>query len=78
MPFVETDFSLGVWLFFDTDDNLAAVREDGRSSTVERTLLAALADTAYPPEWLTIVEFSSDSHENVERNYEGSYFYRRR
>ena len=78
VPFVETDFSLDVWLFFDTDDTLAAVRGDGRHAVVEQTFLAALIATGYPPDWLEKVVFSSDSHENVERNFEGSYFYRLR
>ena len=78
VPFVDTDFSLDVWMFYDTDDNLAAVRGDGRCAAVEQAFLAALTTIGYPPDWLENVVFSSDSHENVERNFEGNYFYRLR
>ena len=78
VPFVEDDFSLAVWLFFDADADLTSVQRDGRYATVEEKFSEALAAEEYPSEWLAHIAYYGDSHENVERNYEGSYFYRLR
>lgn len=40
--------------------------------------LAILAENGYPADWLADTSFEVDSHENVERNFDGSYFYRLR
>jgi hypothetical protein len=45
---------------------------------VQQEFLSILGAGGYPAAWLPDVAFDIDSHENVERNYDGSYFYRLR
>jgi hypothetical protein len=78
VPFVETDFSLGVWLFYDTGLNLTRAAADGTTANVQRQFLSILSSAGYPADWLARISFVVDSHENVERNFEGSYFLRLR
>jgi hypothetical protein len=78
VPFVETDFSLSVWLFYDTDRSVADLDHDGTTARVQQEFLSILDAGGYPAAWLPDVAFYVDSHENVERNYDGSYFYRLR
>jgi hypothetical protein len=78
VPFVETDFSLNVWLFYDTDRSVADLDRDGTTARVQQEFLSILGAGGYPAAWLPDVAFEVDSHENVERNYDGSYFYRLR
>jgi hypothetical protein len=78
VPFVDTDFSLTVWLFYDTDLNVTRAADDGTTANVQERLLSILSADGYPADWLSQTSFVVDSHENVERNFEGSYFYRLR
>jgi hypothetical protein len=78
VPFVHTDFSLSVWLFYDTDINLTRTAAEGTTANVQQEFLSILFAAGYPADWLSRTSFFADSHENVERNYEGSYFYRLR
>jgi hypothetical protein len=78
VPFVADDFSLSTWLFYDTDASAAALEADGTTATVRREFLAAVRTLGYPERWADEIDFSVDSHENVVRSYEGSYFYRLR
>ena len=78
MPFVQDDFSLTTWLFYDTDASAAAREADGTTATVRREFLATLRELGYPERWAGDIDFCVDSHENVVRSYEGSYFYRLR
>jgi hypothetical protein len=78
VPFVDTDFSLSVWLFYDTNANVTQAAADGTTTDVQQEFQSILSASGYPRDWLSRVSFYIDSHENVERNYEGSYFYRLR
>ena len=78
VPFVPTDFAAWVWLFFDTDADVARCADNGVTTTVEQEFLSILARNGYPADWLADTSFCVDSHENVQRNYEGNYFYRLR
>lgn len=78
VPFVETDFGVSVWLFYDTDVSVARLDRDGGSARMQEEFLSFLSADGYPAQWLSDVAFVVDSHENVEQNYEGSYFYRLR
>jgi hypothetical protein len=78
VPFVETDFGVSVWLFYDTNASVARLKRDRGSDLVRATFLELLTADGYPPGWLAGVRFHIDSHENVVRNYKGSYFYRLR
>jgi hypothetical protein len=78
VPFVESDFDVAVWLFYDSAANVARCAASGTTDEAEHQLLSILADDGYPADWLAGTSFYVDSHENVERNFEGSYFYRLR
>jgi hypothetical protein len=78
VPFVADDFSLSMWLFYDTDASAVALEANGTTATLRREFLAALRALGYPERWLGEIAFDVDSHENVARSYEGSYFYRLR
>ena len=78
VPFVETDFSVSVWLFYETDDDVARCDRAGSSARMQEEFLALLNAQGYPAQWLSEVVFVVDSREKVERNYEGSYFNRLR
>jgi hypothetical protein len=78
VPFVEGDHSLHVWLFYDTDLDVTRLAGDGTTAAVQAELRSILEASGYPPDRLADIAFSVDSRENVERNYEGSYFYRLR
>lgn len=78
VPFVETDFSLDVWLFYERNAQLADNEENGTSRLLTEKMLDALQGVGYDMNWLSKINFHFDSHENVEKNFEGSYFYRLR
>jgi hypothetical protein len=71
----KTDFSVAMWLFFDTDVDVARFNADGTTARVEDAFMKFLGNAGYPAEWLALVTFHIDSHERVERDYQGSYFY---
>lgn len=76
----EWDESLGIWFFFENDDELAKYRLDGTTGTIEALFNDHLeaAKKPYSFSKLPAVVFEFDSHENVLRNYQGSYFLRLR
>jgi hypothetical protein len=78
IPFVITDKSLSVWLFFETDYLVNQYYQDGTVDKVKDHYLLSLQKMSYPFAYLQSVTFEVDSHENVEKNFEGSYFYRLR
>jgi hypothetical protein len=78
VPFVDTDFSLSAWFFFETDEQLQRSNASGWPERLSTRFTEVLATFGYPAAWLTKIGFFWDSHENVVRNYEGSYFYRLR
>ncbi len=78
VPFVDGDFDLHVVIFFQTDADLEAYRKDGTTVAVQETYCASLRGFGYPDDWLAGVTFEFDSKENVDANFEGSYFYRMR
>lgn len=78
IPFVLTDKSLSVWLFYDTDKIKDNYEANGTNDLVKNQYLRLLAELNYPTDYLSEVTFYIDSDENVKKNYEGSYFYRLR
>lgn len=78
VPFVLTDKSLTVWLFYDTDKTISDYEINGTNEIVKNQYLHFLTKLGYPMDYLKEVTFYIDSEENVKKNYEGSYFYRLR
>jgi hypothetical protein len=78
VPFILTDQRLEVWLFFDTEHKMKEYELDGTSQIVKSKYLDFLVELNYPSDYLKEVSFITDSDENVQKNYEGSYFYRLR
>jgi hypothetical protein len=76
--FQDWDDGIGVWVFYETERDLAERTENDGNERVKERLLAALSEVGYPFARFPNVVFEFDSHENVLRNYEGSYFYRLR
>jgi hypothetical protein len=75
VPFVETDFSLDAWLFFDTEVHVDQFRVDGTGDNVVAQFRSDLADSGYPSEWLALGVCHFGSKEVVDREYQGSYYY---
>ncbi len=78
VPFVDTNFSLSAWFFYETDDQLQRSEEMEWPVRLVSELRQVLKRLGYPAAWLSKITGFFDSHENVVRNYEGSYFYRLR
>lgn len=74
VPFVETDFGLSAWLFYTTQLQVQSLQNDGTSRRVEAGLRQALAEVGYPAEWLSLIECQFASKEEVDRDYERSYY----
>lgn len=78
IPFILTDKSLSVWLFYDTDWIKNEYENNGTNEIVKNKYLHLLTELNYPTEYLREVAFLIDSDENVKKNYGGNYFYRLR
>ena len=78
VPFVKDDFSLTTWFFFKTNQDVADNAQDGTSDRLSQHFLEILQSMDYPAPNIKQVSFIFDSDENVQKNYEGSYFYRLR
>jgi hypothetical protein len=69
---------LSVWVFYETDAQTKEYETNGVSKQIEARHLGLLQQLRFPFKQFPKVDFTFDSHENVERNFEGSYFYRLR
>jgi len=78
VPFVQDDFSLTTWFFFKTDQDVVDNAQDGTSDRLSQRFLEILQNMDYPAPNIKQVSFIFDSDENVQKNFEGSYFYRLR
>ena len=78
VPFVVTDFSLVVWFFYKTDVLVLTYEENGISDQLKSQFLNILTELNYSDKYINQVSFEFDSDENVQKNYNGSYFYRLR
>ena len=78
VPFVEDDFSLTTWFFYETNAQIDVHEKNGDSERLKHEFLRVLSSLGYPSEWLSSVDFAFDSDENVKKNFAGSYFYRLR
>lgn len=74
VPFVATDFGLSAWLLYTTQLHVQSFQHDGTSRRVEDHLRQALAEVGYPAAWLSLVECRFASKEEVDRDYQRSYY----
>ena len=72
VPFLDTDFRLAVWLFYDTDANVVRLGADGTTASLQEEFLGLLADAGYLAEWIDGVSFVVDAHESVAHDYQDS------
>ena len=76
--FEEWDDGIAVYFFFADNATLARARQ-GRFSAIAMTKVREiLEEEGYPLARFPQISLEIDSHENVVRNFEGSYFYRLR
>ena len=78
VPFVPEDKSVVVYIFFDSDETVCHYNKNGTTELVKTKYLDILEELMYPGSYLAQVDFVIDSKENVDKNYEGSYFFRLR
>ena len=69
------DFSLATWLFFETDKQRDMADTANWPTELATLFIETLRSAGYAEEWVSKIRFLHDSHENVLRNYKGSYFY---
>lgn len=72
------DSGVGVWVFLRTEADLERAKSEGVTVELTDVMLNALQIAAYPFDTHPNVLFEFDSHENVRKNYRGSYFLRLR
>ena len=76
--FAEWDHGIGVFVFYETRAQLVAAEASGANRRLKMFFLDELEAANYPFAEFPDVSFEFDSHENVVRNFKGSYFYRLR
>jgi hypothetical protein len=76
--FEEWNNDLPVWVFYETDEDIRICEANGSSKNLETRFMEILRERNYPFDEFPEVLFVFDSHENVEKNYQGSYFSRLR
>ena len=76
--FEDWDSRLGVFIFFPKDSDLRAHAKSGATTILEKEFKAILLKLEYPFDKFPDVYFEFDSDENVQKNYEGNYFFRLR
>jgi hypothetical protein len=76
--FEDWDDGIAVWVFFPLDQDLRLYEGNGVVDGLRVEYLRILNDLGYPFDRFPRVTFVFDSDENVQRNFEGSYFYRLR
>ena len=70
--------TLAAWLFYDNEEQVSRLGLDGTTDSMQRFFLDSLRAAGVDDAWLAGVTFVVDSKEDVDRDYEGSYFYRMR
>lgn len=76
--FEKWDDSITVFIFFKDDLLKEQALSTGTVDMLKEKYIAYLTTHKYPFDKFSKVYFEIDSHENVVRNFEGSYFYRLR
>ncbi|MCP3920954.1 MAG: hypothetical protein GY714_00055 [Desulfobacterales bacterium] len=68
----------GAFVFYRWDKQITEAKESGLSSKIVSAVYEELEKAGRGTRSTIEVEFEFDSHENVERNYEGDYYMRLR
>lgn len=68
--------TFGTYVFYSTERQIEEAAKTGLSDEVKNTVLEELEKVGRGCRGTIKVEFEFDSHENVERNYEGDYYKR--
>ncbi len=74
-PRVDT---FGAFIFYRWDQQIPEAEKSGLASRIKEAILEELENVGRGDRETIRVDFEFDSHENVERNYEGDYFLRLR
>jgi len=69
---------LEIYFFYEKDADVTEGELQGFSELIRQEMLRELAELQYPDFEPSRVRFVFDSHENVVKNYQGSYFFRLR
>ncbi len=77
-PFVHEDDEFHVFVFFNLDRNIEAAHESGLLAEIEDAIYEELEKVGRGTRDEISVQLEVDSDENVQRNYNGSYFNRLR
>lgn len=64
----------GVYVFFDLNTQIEEAKRSGLSEEIEAAVLEALERVGRGQRSSLNVNFEFDSHENVERNFDGNYY----
>ena len=78
IEFIPHAQTLEVYVFYKTDADVDDGKSNGVSESVTQKMLSELAESGYPVQASSDVRFTFDSHENILKNYKGSYFLRLR
>lgn len=71
-----SEHSFGAYVFYPTDADIVKAAESGLESRIKDAVFEELENVGRGNRNTVEVEFEFDSHENVERNYEGDYYNR--
>lgn len=74
--FEDWDSGIGVFIFFPKEADLRVHANSGMTALLENEFKAILSKLKYPFDKFPDVCFEFDSDENVQKNYEGNYFWR--
>lgn len=70
--------AFGVFVFYELDNQIGEANESGLAKEIEQVVFEELEKVGRGSRKGIKVNFEFDSHENVERNFEGDYYNRLR
>ena len=68
--------SLEIYVFYRKNKELTEYQANGIAEKTKDEIKRILAELGYFKEFSEDIRFEFDTHENVKKNYKGSYFYR--
>ena len=75
VPFIDSDYSVAVWLFLDSEQRIREYQDGCVAESLKAKLRKELLNAGYPEEWLILVTFHFGSKEVVDRDFEGNYLF---